>query len=336
MPTQIYDPEQPSYAGGPTYARVPLARIDELTASQVAVVGVPVDEGVSTRPGARYGPRAIRLADDYSGSAEDRYHADLDVHPFAVLDVVDVGDLAVTAGDPQYNLGLAEAAVRRITGAGATPIILGGDHSIARATIAGAAAGADVVPYLLQFDTHADTGVPGPGRPRWAHGAPMHRLVEDGIVPGEHLLQVGLRSWWPGPEAFAWAREHGIRSWRAREIRERGLRAVLDDVLAGIPDDAPLWISFDIDVVDPAFAPGTGTAEPGGLSAGEALDAVLRVSRERKLLGFELVEVSPPYDVADTTAMLAHRLVMEALSAMAFRSVAAGSAGERDAQRLDV
>jgi agmatinase len=318
-PVDIYADDAPSYAGGPTFCRVPLARVSELTPGQVAVLGAPVDEAVTVRPGARFGPRAIRLADDTGGPPGERRHVSAGVHPFATLDVVDVGDVGVVPGDPEGNLRRIEVAARAVAAAGATPIVLGGDHSIARATIGGAVAGSGRVPYIVQFDAHADTAKVGPRRPVWSHGSPIRRLVDEGVVDGDRVQQIGLRGYFPSEEDFAWADDRGVRHWSARDVHRLGMQVVLASVLDAVPEGEDLWVSFDIDVVDPAFAPGTGTPEPGGLTSWQALEAVWTLAATRRLLGFEIVEVAPPYDVEEITAMLAHRLVVEALSAMAVR-----------------
>jgi agmatinase len=308
--------DQPSYSGGGTYCRCPAAAVEELHEGQIAVVGAPLDEGCSTRPGTRYGPRAIRYADDGSGAPQGRRHLDSEVRPFELLDVVDLGDLPVIAGHPEHNLELVERTVSAVAESGAVPILLGGDHSIARASVGGAAGVLGPL-HVVQLDAHTDTGEPGPARPAWSHGAPMRRLVDERIVEGRALQQVGLRGWWPGDDEIRWAREQGVRWWTADDVRAHGLDSVLDEVIANVPADAGLWLSFDIDVVDPAFAPGTGTPEPGGLTSWEALRAVRRLAAERRLSGFELVEVSPPYDPTGITALLAHRLVLAVLTGVA-------------------
>lgn len=314
-----YRSDQPSYAGGATYCRVPLVALEEIHAGQVVVLGAPTDEGAGTRPGARFGPRAIRLADDGAGSPSARRHLDLGVRPFAVLDVVDAGDLPVVTGDPEHNLALIERAVAGIVRRGATPLVLGGDHSIAGATIRGVAS-ASGPPQVVQFDAHADTAQPGRGRPPWNHGVPFRRLIDEGVLAGASLTQVGLRGWWPGAADLDWARERGVAWWTARDVRRRGMTAVVDAVLERLDEATPVWLSIDIDVVDPGFAPGTGTPEPGGLPSWDLLDAVLEIACRRPLAGCELVEVLPAYDQSETTAMLAHRLLLEALSGMACRS----------------
>jgi agmatinase len=142
-------------------------------------------------------------------------------------------------------------------------------------------------------------------------------LVEDGVVPGDRLIQIGLRGYWPYPEEFEWMRAAGVRWHRMGAIEERGVDAVMRDVIAEVSDATSVYLSVDIDVLDPAYAPGTGTPEPGGLTTRELLRAVRAIALQKPLAGMDLVEVSPPYDHASVTAMAAHRIVMEALSALA-------------------
>jgi agmatinase len=197
------------------------------------------------------------------------------------------------------------------------PVVLGGDHSIAYPDIATVAERYDAGSLaVVQFDTHADTATDLYGL-KWSHGTPFRHLVDDGVIPGERLIQVGLRGYWPFPEEFAWARSKGVRWHRMGEIVERGIDAVIEDVLAAIADADHLFLSVDIDVLDPAYAPGTGTPEPGGLTSRELLRAVRRLTLKRGLAGMDIVEVSPPYDHANITAMAAHRVICEALSGLA-------------------
>src|SRR5205809_2605833 len=164
---------------------------------------------------------------------------------------------------------------------------------------------------LVHFDAHADNADTVYGV-RLSHGTPLRRLVEEGSLRGENIVQVGLRGYWPDPPDFEWAREQGFRWFLMEEISERGMNAVMDDVVALARAFDHLFLSFDIDVCDPAFAPGTGTPEPGGITAREALRAVRRLSHEVGLAGMEVVEVCPPYDQCEITAFLAHRLVLGA------------------------
>jgi agmatinase len=313
---QVNQPDETSYSGLPTFMKVPLA-LDpgELTGADVAIVGAPMDDMVTYRPGARFGPRAIRAAHD--DSRPSAWHMDLGIDPFAELRIVDAGDAPVTPGDAHGSHRAIRAAVSSIVDAGVTPIVLGGDHSIAYPDVTAVAAGAPSGSLaLVHLDAHADTATEIYGV-EWSHGTPFRHLVDDGIVPGPRLVQVGLRGYWPEPPEFTWARDQGVRWHRMQAVTERGIDAVVDSVLEEIDDAESLILSVDIDVLDPAFAPGTGTPEPGGMTTRELLRAVRRLVLAKGLAAMEIVEVSPPYDHADITAMAAHRVVLEGLSALA-------------------
>ncbi|MCH7907358.1 MAG: agmatinase family protein, partial [Chloroflexi bacterium] len=180
----------------------------------------------------------------------------------------------------------------------------------------------------VHFDAHADTGESGYGGVLIAHGNPMRRLIESGAVPGKNFVQVGLRGYWPPKETFDWMLEQGMRWHLMSEIETRGFDDVITDAISEALDGAEhLYLSVDIDVADPGFAPGTGTPEPGGLTARELLRAIRRiVGSEVHLVAMDIVEVSPPYDSAGITAQLAHRVVLEAISALARKK--ADAAGE--------
>jgi agmatinase len=202
--------------------------------------------------------------------------------------------------------------------AGAIPVSLGGDHSIAYPDAKGCAnvIGAGRV-SMIHFDAHADTGDIEFGS-LWGHGQPMRRLIESGAVRGDRFLQIGLRGYWPPPETLDWMAWQKMRSYEMTEIVQRGLRECLTEAFTIATDDCDgVFLSVDIDVCDPGHAPGTGTPEPGGLSARELLDAVRRICLELPVIGMDVVEVSPPYDHADITAALANRVVLEALCATA-------------------
>lgn len=316
----VYDrmDTRPAFVGIPTFLRVPaLADIEALRKERpnIVIVGAPTDTAVTHRPGARFGPRAIRAA---SYLRREAHHLGLGVEPFKVLRVFDYGDADVIPGDIERTNEAIKSKVREVVDAGAVPIVLGGDHSI---TFPSASAVADVVGHgkvgVVHFDAHADTG-----NDSWgvllSHGTPMRRLIESGAVLGKHFVQIGLRGYWPGPELFAWMREQGMRSHTVHDIQRRGFDAVLSEAIEQALDGPDhLYLSVDIDVLDPAFAPGTGTPEPGGLTARELLLAVRDVTLRTPIVGADVVEVSPPYDTAGITAEVAHRVVMEILSAMA-------------------
>jgi agmatinase len=315
-------PGEPGYAGVSVgFAKVPLAlEPAHLEGADVAIVGAPVDETTSHRPGARFGPRAIRTADP-GGGAPSRPNMDAGVDPFEVLEVVDYGDAAIVPADPKASHAAIRSIVGEIRAAGCVPIVLGGDHSIAHPDVGAVADHLKPARVgLVHFDAHADNADEVYGV-KLSHGTPLRRLVEEGSLRGEDIIQVGLRGYWPDPEDFEWARAQGFRWHLMDEVVERGLSAVMDDVIAAASEFDHLFLSFDIDVCDPGFAPGTGVPEPGGLNSREALRAVRRLAYEVGFAGMEVVEVSPPYDHAEITALLAHRLVLEALSGLALRKL---------------
>jgi agmatinase len=249
-----------------------------------------------------------------------RPHLPTGIDPLRALGVVDIGDVYVVPGQVELSLERIIETVQKVTSAGKIPIILGGDHTVTYANATGVtnAIGAGDV-AVVHFDAHADTGVSQNGT-LYGHGTPMRRLVESGAVPGHRFVQVGLRGYWPEPEVMAWGREQGMRTFLMNEIEERGLKAVVDEaVVYSLEGGAKgVFLSIDIDVVDPGFAPGTGTPEPGGLSSRQLLDTVRRLARELPVVGADVVEVSPPYDgPGEITAYLANRVVLEVLNGLA-------------------
>src|SRR5918996_80228 len=236
-------------------------------------------------------------------------------------------DVAVVPGDPARSHEAIRAAVGGVLRAGAFPVVLGGDHSILHPN-AGAAADHLGEIGVIHFDAHADDAESLFGVRR-SHGTPVRLLVEEGSVQGEHVVQVGLRGYWPGPEEFAWARERGLVWFTQGEIDERGLDDVVEETIRRGSAAVRSWLSVDIDVVDPGSAPGTGAPEPGGLTPRELLRAVRRIGPHVDLCGMEVVEVSPPYDQADVTALLAHRTILEVLSGLALRRAGRPPSPER-------
>src|SRR5215213_810673 len=315
-------PEIPSYVGPVSFCKRPY--VDDpaalmVRAPDVAIVGAPLDDGVSYRPGARFGPRAIRQATYNQGS----YSLQLDVEPFEVLDVVDAGDANIVPAWIDRGHAMVFRKVLEVTASGAIPIVLGGDHSVtwpAASAVAQARSPQSV--GIVHFDAHADTA-----NEDWGvlagHGTPMRRLIESGAVAGRNFVQVGLRGYWPPPDVFAWMREHGLRWHLMREIEERGAEAVIADAIDEALQGADsVYLSIDIDVLDPANAPGTGTPEPGGLLTCELLRAVRQIVGRVELAGMDVVEVAPGYDTAEITSMAAHRCVLEAVSALAVKKQA--------------
>jgi agmatinase len=297
-----------------------LADPSSFEGADVVVVGAPFDGGTSHRPGTRFGPQAIRTT-DYLGYGEGRPHLALHVDPFEALRIVDAGDVLMLPGEIEPALARLEDAVATVAAAGAVPVVLGGDHTIALPDVTGVARhlGFGRV-SVVHFDAHADTGDTQFGS-LLGHGTPMRRLIESGAARGDRFLQIGLRGYWPGPETLAWMAEQRMRSYEMSEVVGRGLDTVLDEAFAIATDGCDgVFLSVDVDVVDPGMAPGTGTPEPGGLTSRQLLDAVRRCALELPLAGMDVVELSPPYDgPGEVTAYLANRVVLEALSGMAAR-----------------
>lgn len=318
---EVYDDaDLPTYVGLQTFSSLPwVTDPAELVARKVdvAIVGAPFDDMVSHRPGARFGPRAIRGAQYTSGLMNS---LQLDVQPFEELAVVDAGDANVVPAYWERGHAMIYRKVRDVAQTGAIPIVLGGDHSI---TWPSASAISEVRRPrslgIVHFDAHADTAPDSWGQLA-GHGSPMRRLIESGAVLGKNFVQVGLRGYWPPLPVLDWMREHGLRTHRMTEIEERGADAVVDDAIAEALDGPDsIYLSIDIDVVDPGLAPGTGTPEPGGLLTRELLRAIRRIVAAVDLAGMDIVEVSPPYDWAESTAMIANRAALEAISALAVK-----------------
>ncbi len=316
------------YGPDATFLGVPeadLADPQSLAGTDVVIIGAPFDGGTSHRPGARFGPQAIRFT-DYLPHDGSRPHLALGVDPLADLKVADAGDVEMPSGETELSLRRLEDAVHTAAAAGAIPVILGGDHTV---TFPDATGVARQVGWgklsMIHFDAHADTGDIQFGS-LYGHGTPMRRLIESGAVRGDRFLQVGLRGYWPPPEVLDWMADQRMRSFEMTEIVARGLDECLTEAF-GIATDGcdGVFLSVDIDVVDPGLAPGTGTPEPGGLSSRQLLDAVRRIAMDLPVAGIDVVEVSPPYDHAEVTAYLANRVVLEALSGIAWRRRQAGT-----------
>jgi len=307
------------YSGLATFGHRPfLTEVEQLDSWQpdVAIVGAPFDVGTTNRPGARFGPRAIRATAYEPGT----YHMDLGLEIFDWLEVVDFGDAYCPHGQTEVSHQNIKDRVAAVASRGIVPVVLGGDHSI---TWPSATAVADVHGYgnvgIVHFDAHADTADIIDGNLA-SHGTPMRRLIESGAVPGTHFVQVGLRGYWPPQDTFEWMQEQGMVWHTMQEIWERGFKAVMVDAVGeALAKADKLYLSVDIDVLDPAHAPGTGTPEPGGITSVDLLRMVRQLCYEHDVAGVDVVEVSPAYDHAELTVNAAHRVVFEALAGMAAR-----------------
>ena len=310
------------YGPDATFLGVPAADPDDPASwagAAAAIIGAPFDGGTSHRSGCRFGPQAIRLT-DYLPHDGSRPSLALGVDPLVDLGVVDLGDVEMPSGETERSLARLEARVTAVATAGVLPVVLGGDHTIALPDVTGVArhVGWGRV-AVIHFDAHADTGDTQMGS-LYGHGTPMRRLIESGACRGDRFFQIGLRGYWPEPATLDWMAAQGMRSFEMGEIVARGLDAVLDEALERATDECDaVFVSVDVDVVDPGAAPGTGTPEPGGLSSRQLLDAVRRLAMEAPLAGLDVVEVAPPFDHAEITAYLGNRVVLEALAGVAWQ-----------------
>jgi len=311
MPRYVPEDSQksPRFTGPPTFARLPYVRtLDDV---DLAVVGVPFDTGVTYRVGGRFGPNAVRAASVMLRP----YNPNLEVAPFEILSCVDYGDVAIVPGYTERSYANIEAAVAPIVEAGVVPLLIGGDHACTLPHLRATRSRGPVA--VIDFDSHTDAWDSYFGE-KYNHGTWMRRAIEEGLVDVDHSIEVGLRGPLYGAEDWTSLRsELGLEYMTTEEVLRAGPEVTAAAVRARV-GDRPAFISFDIDVVDPAFAPGTGAPEPGGLSAHDAL-AIVRRLRGIDFVGFDVVEVIPAYDPADLTSFLAANLAYEMLSLVALR-----------------
>jgi agmatinase len=305
--------EKPDYAGLATFSGTVYSEdAADLEGFDVAIVGAPMDDLVSDRPGTRLAPRAIRGASVPPGP-----HLEVGVDALAELRVIDYGDAPVIPADAHRSHAAIEATVAEVLGAGVLPFVLGGDHAITQPCVRACAAAHGPV-GMIHFDTHTDTGAEVFGV-EFSHGTFIRHLVEGGQIDPARYVQIGLRGYWPGAEEFEWQAARGITSLFAHDVRDLGIRAVMRRAIA-VAAGGPVYLTVDVDVLDPAFIPGTGTPEPGGLTPVELLLAVRTAAAELDLVGADVVEVIPTgIGTADASALVAERIVREALTGIAMR-----------------
>jgi agmatinase len=296
----------PRYTGVRTFARCPY--VESPAGVDVGFVGVPFDTATSYRPGARFGPEGIR-----AGSMLLRpYHPPLDVDVFEGRSIADLGDLGVTPGNAERTAGQIAAGLAPVLAAGAVPIVLGGDHSIVLGELRAHAAAAGEPLALVLLDAHADTWDQYYGE-RYFHGTPFRRALEEGLLAPERSIMAGMRGSLYAASDLGDAREMGFEVVPDEQLRDMSFEDFGARVRSRV-GDAPAYFSFDIDVLDPAFAPGTGTPEAAGLTPREALGYV-RALAGMTFRGFDVVEVAPPYDNAgQTTALAAANVAYEFLA----------------------
>ena len=296
------------YEGIATFARRPHTR--DVAGANVAIVGVPYDSATSYRSGTRFGPRAIREQSLLLWG----YNNALSVAPFDVLRVVDFGDVSVVPVDIRATHRAIERDVGGIVSTGTKVITLGGDHSIALPLLRAHAAKHGPL-AIVHFDAHPDTWDAEYGDQPYSHGTPFRRAIEEGLIDTEAYVQVGIRGPTAGPQDYEDARRLGARMITLDDAVDRGIPAIIDEI-ATVVGGRKTYVSLDIDAVDPAFAPGTGTPEVGGFTSHQML-RLLRGLVGLNLIGADLVEVCPAYDSGQTTSILAANLVFEILSVMA-------------------
>lgn len=294
----------PRFAGFATFARLP--RIDQVPRADVAVVGVPFDSGVSYRPGARFGPAAVREASRLLRP----YHPELDVSPFAEMQVVDAGDIAVNPFNIGEAIEVLQQEAEALQANGTRLVTVGGDHTIALPLLRAAAKRHGPV-ALLHFDAHLDTWDTYFGEP-YTHGTPFRRASEEGILDTSALSHVGTRGPLYGKRDLEEDRRLGFGIVTSGDVLRRGVDETVDALRQRI-GDRPLYVSVDIDVLDPAHAPGTGTPEAGGLTSRELLE-ILRGLRDLNLIGADVVELAPAYDHAEITAIAASHVAYDLVS----------------------
>jgi len=295
--------EMPRFGGPTTMMRLP-AR-ESAAGLDACFVGVPLDIGTSNRPGARYGPREIR-----SESVLLRpYNMATRAAPFDSLTVADVGDVPINTFNLADSVGIIERAYDEILGHDCIPLTLGGDHTIALPILRALARKHGPV-GMIHVDAHSDSNEAMFGEPI-THGTPFRRAVEEGLLAGQRVVQIGLRGTGYHADDFDWPRKQGFRVVPAEECWHRSLAPLMEEVREDL-GGGPVYLSFDIDGIDPAYAGGTGTPEIGGLTSVQALE-IIRGCRGLDLVGADLVEVAPVYDASGNTALLAANLLFEML-----------------------
>ena len=295
--------EMPRFGGPATMMRLPVA--NSAAGLDAAFIGIPMDIGTSNRPGTRLGPRQIR---DESRMLRP-YNMATGAAPFDHLQVADIGDVPINTFDLKKSVGIIEAFYTGVLSHGTIPLTLGGDHTLTWPILRAIKARHGPV-ALIHVDAHADINDEMFGE-KVAHGCPFRRAWEDGCLQSDKVFQIGLRGTGYGPDDFDWGRDKGWRVVQAEECWHRSLVPLMAEIRTVI-GDAPVYLSYDIDSLDPAFAPGTGTVEPGGLTIWQGLE-IVRGCAGLNLVGCDLVEVSPPYDPSGNTALIGANLLYEML-----------------------
>lgn len=297
----------PRFAGFSTFMRLPA--VASAVGLDIALVGIPWDGGTTNRAGARHGPREMRN----QSSLMRRVHHVTRMAPFSVANIADVGDVSVNPIDLRDGLARIEASLSEIVAAGAIPLCAGGDHLTTLPVLRAVAKSRPV--GLIHFDAHSDTNDTYFGDNPFTHGTPFRRAIEEGLLDPKRVVQIGIRGSIYDPDEHGWAREQGIRIIYMEEFVRRGPAEVMAEareIAAGLPT----YVTFDIDSIDPSMAPGTGTPEVGGFTTREAQE-MLRLLDGVDIVGADVVEVAPPFDVGGMTALAGATMMFELMCVLA-------------------
>jgi agmatinase len=316
----------PRFSGAATYARLP--RLDQVENAGIKLVGVPFDAGVSYRPGARFGANHVREASRLLRP----YNPAMDISPFEDVQVADAGDMAVNPFNINEAIETIQQNALDLTADGASLLTIGGDHTISLPLLRAAAERAGEPVAMLHFDAHLDTWDTYFGA-EYTHGTPFRRAVEEGILDTEAISHVGTRGPLYGKKDLEDDRRFGFGIVTSSDVYYQGVREIVDKLRTRI-GNRPLYISVDIDVLDPAHAPGTGTPEAGGITSRELLE-ILRGMRGMNLIGGDVVEVSPAYDHAEMTGVAASHVAYDLVSLLADRRSGNDAGATGGTQRKD-
>ncbi|GBU18578.1 Guanidinopropionase [Methylobacterium jeotgali] len=312
--------ETPRFSGIPSFMRLPVRDPAAAEGVEIGLVGIPFDGATTNRPGACLGPRAVREASTHTRAVN---HS-TGVAPYALAACADLGDVPVNPIDAAETCRRIEAFHAALRSQGIVPLSVGGDHLVSYPVLRALGAGRPL--GLVHIDAHSDTDDSQYGGTRLTHGTPFRRAVEDGVLDPRRMVQIGIRGSLDSADERDWALAQGIRIVTLEEAVGRGLPETVAEARA-VVGEGPAYLSFDIDALDPAYAPGTGTPEPGGFTTREALYLV-RSLRGLDLVGADLVEVSPPLDAAGITALAGGTLLFEILCLLA-EAVAARRGADR-------
>jgi len=308
----------PRFAGVATFMRLPT--VESAKGLDIALTGIPWDGGTTNRAGPRHGPREIRS----QSSLMRRVHHVSGTEPFSIARIADVGDVSVNPINLQDALKRIEEGIRSIVKHGALPLIAGGDHLTTLPVLRAVAKDSPV--GMIHFDAHSDTNDTYFGDNPYTHGTPFRRAVEEKLLDPKRVVQIGIRGSIFDPDEHGWARDHGMRLIYMEEFVRRGVEPVMNEAKT-IVGDRSTFISFDIDCIDPCMAPGTGTPEIGGFTTRE-VQAMLRLLEGVDIVGADVVEVAPPFDIGGMTALVGATVMFELMCVMA-KSIAAKRSTKR-------